>query len=44
VATAALAWRRGRLVGARLVAHVAPTPLKSSDRAALRGRYYGVPG
>lgn len=44
IATAALAWRRERLIGARVLAHVAPAPLKASDRAALKGRYYGVPG
>jgi hypothetical protein len=42
--TAALAWRRERLVGARRLVHVAPAALKPSDRAALKGRYYGVPG
>jgi hypothetical protein len=44
VLTAAPAWRRDRLVGARVLAHAAPAPLKRSDRVALRGRYYGVPG
>jgi hypothetical protein len=44
LASAALAWRRERLIGARLLAHVAPAPLKLSDRVALRGRYYGVRG
>ena len=44
LATAALAWRRDRLVGARMLAHVAPAPLKRSDRMALKGRYYGVRG
>jgi hypothetical protein len=44
LSTAALAWRRGRAIGARKLAHVAPAPLKPSDRAALKGRYYGVPG
>jgi hypothetical protein len=44
VATAALAWRRERMVGARLLVHVAPAGLKRSDRMALRGRYYAVPG
>jgi hypothetical protein len=44
LATAALAWRRDRLIGARLLAHVAPAPLKTSDRVALKGRYYAVSG
>jgi hypothetical protein len=44
VLTAAPAWRRDRLVGARVVAHAAPAPLKPSDRVALRGRYYAVRG
>ena len=44
VLTAATAWRRGRLVGARVLAFAAPGPLRPSDRAALRGRYYAVPG
>ena len=42
--TAALAWRRDRQIGARILTHVAPAPLKRSDRVALKGRYYGVPG
>jgi hypothetical protein len=44
VLTAAVAWRRDRLVGARVVALVAPAPLKRSDRVALTGRYYAVKG
>ncbi len=44
LSTAALAWRRARVIGARKLPHVTPTPLKPSDRAALKGRYYGVPG
>jgi hypothetical protein len=42
--TAAPAWRRGRLIGLRILAHGAPSPLKPSDRVALKGRYYAVPG
>jgi hypothetical protein len=44
VLTAALAWRRGRLIGARVLLHAPPAPIKPSDRAALKGRYYAVPG
>ena len=44
LSTAALAWRRDRVIGARKIPHVAPAPLRPSDRAALKGRYYGVPG
>ena len=44
VLTAAAAWRRDRLIGARVVAHVAPAALRPIDRVALKGRYYGVPG
>ena len=43
LATAALAWRRERTIGARLLFHVAPAALKHSDRVALKGRYYAVP-
>ncbi len=42
--TAALAWRRERVVGARVLAHAPPAPLKPVDRAALAGRYYAVRG
>ncbi len=42
--TAAPVWRRDRMLGARVVAEVPPAPLKTSDRVALRGRYYAVPG
>lgn len=44
VLTATLAWRRDRLIGVRVLAHAAPAPLRPSDRAALRGRYYAVRG
>jgi hypothetical protein len=44
VLTAAAAWRRDRLIGARVVARAAPAPLRRIDRVALKGRYYGVPG
>ena len=44
VLTAACAWRRDRLVGARVVAHQPPAPIREADRAALAGRYYGVRG
>jgi hypothetical protein len=42
--TASLAWRRDRLVGARIVANAPPAPMKRTDRVALAGRYYAVPG
>jgi hypothetical protein len=42
--TAAPAWRRDRVVGARVIAYAPPAPLKTSDRLALAGRYYGVRG
>lgn len=42
--TAAPAWRRERLVGVRILAHAPPAPMKATDRAALRGRYYRVRG
>ena len=42
--TAAPAWRRERVVGLRVIAHAPPAPLKTSDRHALRGRYYAVRG
>jgi hypothetical protein len=42
--TARVAWRRERLVGLHVLAHAAPAPLKTSDRLALRGRYYAVMG
>ena len=44
VLTAALAWRRDRVIGVRVIACAPPAPLKRSDRAALKGRYYAVPG
>jgi hypothetical protein len=44
VLTAALAWRRDRVVGARVLAHQSPAPLRPSQRAALAGRYYGLRG
>ena len=43
VLTASAAWRRERLVGVRLLGPGAPAGLRPSDRAALKGRYYGVP-
>jgi hypothetical protein len=42
--TATVAWRRERIVGARVIAHQPPAPLKPSQRAALAGRYYGMRG
>ena len=42
--TAATAWRRERIVGLRVISHAPPAPLKTSDRLALRGRYYAVRG
>jgi hypothetical protein len=44
VLTAALAWRRDRVVGARVLAHQSPAPLTRYQRAALAGRYYGLRG
>ena len=44
VLTATPAWRRERVVGLRVIAHSPPAPLKTSDRLALRGRYYAVTG
>ncbi len=44
VLTAACVWRRDRLAGLRVVALGPPAPLRASDRAALKGRYYAVPG
>jgi hypothetical protein len=43
VITAAQAWRRERVVGARILFHAPPSPLKASDHAALGGKYYAVP-
>ena len=42
--TAAPVWRRERLVGLRVLAGAPPAPMKPSDRLALRGRYYAIPG
>ena len=42
--TATVAWRRERVVGARVIAHQPPAPLKPSQRAALAGRYYALRG
>ena len=42
--TATVAWRRDRVVGARVIAHQPPAPLKPSQRAALAGRYYALRG
>ena len=42
--TATVAWRRERIAGLRVLARGAPSPLKTSDRLALRGRYYAVTG
>jgi hypothetical protein len=44
VLTAALIWRRDRVIGVRVMACAPPAPLRRSDRAALKGRYYAVPG
>ena len=44
VLTATQAWRRNRLVGARVLTHAPPAPLSPSARAALKGRYYAVRG
>lgn len=43
VLTAAVVWRRDRLVGVRVLAHAPPSPLKTSDLLAFGGRYYAVP-
>ena len=42
--TATPVWRRERLVGARVIAAAPPAAMKPSDRLALRGRYYAIPG
>jgi hypothetical protein len=42
--TATAAWRRDRIVGARVLAHQPPAPLTAAQRAALAGRYYGMRG
>ena len=42
VVTAAQAWRRSRIVGAHILTHAPPAPLKPSDRVALAGKYYAV--
>ncbi len=44
ILTALVAWRRERVAGLRVLAHVSPAPLKPSDQMALRGRYYAVRG
>jgi hypothetical protein len=44
VVTGAPAWRRERLVGVRVLSFAPPAPIKPVDRAALKGRYYGVRG
>ena len=36
-------WRRGAIVGVRYRPMAGPASVKPSVRAALRGRYYGVP-
>jgi hypothetical protein len=42
--TVSLAWRRDLTIGVRIHSRGPPSPMKSSDRAALAGRYYGVRG
>ncbi len=42
VLTARVAWRRERVAGLWVLAREAPTPLKTSDKLALEGRYYAV--
>ena len=42
--TATVAWRREHVVGLHVLARGAPGPLKTSDRLALKGRYYAVTG
>jgi hypothetical protein len=41
--SATAVWRRGPLVGARILPLAAAPALKSSERMALRNRYYAVP-
>jgi hypothetical protein len=43
IVTVAMAWRRERTLGARILTPGPIAPIKRSDRLALRGRYYGVP-
>jgi len=42
--TVTVVWRRERVAGLRVLARGAPAPLKTSDRLALKGRYYAVTG
>lgn len=42
--TAIVVWRRERVAGLHVLARTAHAPLKTSDRLALKGRYYAVTG
>jgi hypothetical protein len=42
IVTVAMAWRRERTLGARILTPGPIAPIKRSDRLALRGRYYAV--
>jgi hypothetical protein len=42
--TVTVAWRRERVAGLHVLARGSPAPLKTSDRLALKGRYYAVTG
>jgi hypothetical protein len=42
ISTVVVVWRRERMLGARVLTRGPIAPIKPSDRAALRGRYYGV--
>ena len=44
VLTARVAWRRERVAGLHVLTAAAPAPIKTSDRLALKGRYYAVRG
>lgn len=42
--SATVAWRRERVAGLHVLASGVSGPLKTSDRLALKGRYYAVTG
>ena len=42
IVTVAAAWRRGPVIGVRILGRGPARPLKRSDRTALGGRYYGI--
>ena len=42
IVTVATAWRRGQVIGVRIMGRGPARPLKRSDRIALGGQYYGI--